>query len=159
MRRLLPITLAVMVLTLPGPAHPQTPADTSAPPAPFVLTVQDELISLSANNASLKAIIEEIGRRMNIPVAVHIPATARATLAFERLSLPETLKRLGRYVNYGYVEQWEHEALRIRAITVHSLKDPSRPDEPGGQPGGQTPLAKPLQIEIDPKQFLKPKQQ
>ena len=37
--------------------------------ASFVLTIQDNLISLSAKEASLKEIVEEIGRTIDIEVA------------------------------------------------------------------------------------------
>jgi hypothetical protein len=39
----------------------------------FVLTIKDNLISLEAKDASLKEILEEIGRRMKVDVVAGIP--------------------------------------------------------------------------------------
>jgi hypothetical protein len=159
MRTLFLVCLAAVSLAPSQPAHPQTLAGTSGPQAAFALTIQDDLISLSAQDASLKAIIEEIGRRMEIPMRVEIPAAAKVTLAFERLALPEVLKRFGKYVNYGYVERWEQGKLRISAITVPSLKVQSLPAALGADASQQTPSGKALELEIDPRQFLKENRQ
>jgi hypothetical protein len=159
MRMLSLAFLAVVCLTLSRAAHPQTLEGSSAPQTAFVLTIQDELITLSATQASLKAILEEIGRRMDIPVKAEIPAAVTVTLAFERLPLPEVLNRLGKYVNYGYVQRWEQGELRISAITVHSLKVHALPTELGADASRQPPPAKAMELEIDPRQFLKQKRQ
>jgi hypothetical protein len=147
--------LAVVFLSLAGPARLEALEGTSARQTPFALVIQDDLVSLDAKEASLKAIFEEIGRRMNISVRAEIPATAKVTLALVRLPLPEVLKRLGRYVNYGYVEQREQGVARISAITIHSLKGQSFPTERGAEISRQAPAAKALELEIDPSQFLK----
>ena len=140
----------------------QTAADTSGPQPGFNLTVQDELISLKAQDAPLAGMIEEIGRRMDIQVEVEIPETATANFAFERLPLHEVLKRFGRYVNYGYVERWEQGKLRISTITVHSLKAATRP---GGHSADHSqdlqdkrPRAR-LEMNIDPSKYLREKRQ
>jgi hypothetical protein len=156
------VFLAVVLLTLSQTAQPQTLDGTPAPQTTFVLTIQDDLISLSATEASLKAIIEEIGRRMSIPVRVEIPAAAKVTLGFERLSLPEVLKRLGRYVNYGYVEHWAQGALRISAITVHSLKGAPPAAGPGVDASQVVEEKRPrarLEMNIDPSKYLREKRQ
>jgi hypothetical protein len=159
MRMLSLAFLAVVFLTLSRAAHPQTLEGSSPPQTAFVLTIQDELISLSATEASLKAVLAEIGHRMDIPVKVDIPASAKVTLAFEQLPLPEVLNRLGKYVNYGYLQRWEHGELRISAITVHSLKVHALPTDLGADISRQPPPAKAMELEIDPRQFLKQKRQ
>ena len=62
--------------------------------APFTLTIQDNLISLTARDASIKAILEEIGRRMNIAVVAAIPPEESITMEFAKLPLKDALTRL-----------------------------------------------------------------
>ena len=49
-----------------------TPETTFERAAPFVLTVEDGLLSLRAQEASLKAIVEALGRQLNIEVVARI---------------------------------------------------------------------------------------
>jgi hypothetical protein len=67
----------------------------------FVLTVKENLISLNAKDASLKEIIEEIGRSMKIEVVANIPEEEKVTMEFEKLSIEDVIKRLS--VNYVYL--------------------------------------------------------
>jgi hypothetical protein len=157
---LLGLFLAVVCLALTRPAHPQTLEGASASQPAFVLTVQGELISLRAEDASIKGIIEEIGRRMDIRVKVEIPTAAKVTLAFEQLPLPEVLKRFGKYVNYGYVEHWEQGELRISTITVHSLKVTTVPAGLGADGSQDLQDNRPrgrLEMNIDPSLYLREK--
>jgi hypothetical protein len=152
--RLLPMVLAVTLLALPRPAQVQTIES----PAAFLLTIQDELISLSAKDASLKGIIEELGRRMTIPVTASIPDAVQVTIEFERLSLPEVLKQFGRYVNYAYVQRREDGALRISSITIQSLKGTPQPTERGIDVSPPTAEQRPrarLDMHIDPSKHLR----
>jgi hypothetical protein len=156
------ILFAAAFLSVLSVTYAETVAGTSGLPPGFTLTIQDELISLRAEDAPLKAIFEEIGHRMNIQVKVEIPETATASFACEQLPLHEVLKRLGRYVNYGYVERWEQGELRISAITVHSLKVATRPVGSGAD-GSQDlqdkrPRAR-LEMNIDPSKYLREKRQ
>lgn len=157
-RNLLLMVLAITALARPQPAYVQTLDASSANQSAFLLTIQDELISLSAKESSLKAIIEEIGRRMTIPVTVAIPDAVRVSLEFERLPLPEVLKQFGRYVHYAYVERREKGALRISSITIQSLKGIPHPRERGidlSQPSDeQRPRAR-LDMTIDPSKHLR----
>jgi hypothetical protein len=54
----------------------------SKSPAPFVLTTEGNCVSLTATNASLKAILEEIGRQLHIEVVATIPPEETITSAF-----------------------------------------------------------------------------
>ena len=49
-----------------------TPETTFEPAAPFVLTVEDGLLSLRAQEASLRAIVEALGRQLDIEVVARI---------------------------------------------------------------------------------------
>ena len=74
--------------------------DVPSPPA-FVLTVHERLLSLQARDASLKAILAQIGRELAIEVVVHIPADETITVTFDQLPIGEALKKLS--PNYVYV--------------------------------------------------------
>jgi hypothetical protein len=157
---LLGLCLAVVGLALTREAHPQSQEGASTRQPPFVLTIQGELISLRAEDASIKAMIEEIGRRLNIRVKVDIPTTAKLTLAFDQLPLQEVLKRFGKHVNYGYVEQWEQGELRVSTITVPSMKVATSPTGPRADGSedlqGNRPRAR-LEMNIDPSLYLREK--
>ena len=89
-------------------------------PAEFVLTVEDQLISLHAQEASLNAIVQEIGQKMAIEVLGTIPKDETITTAFERLPVAEALHRLS--PNYGYQLRNDREGKEIATIFV--LPDP-----------------------------------
>ncbi|MEO8324853.1 MAG: hypothetical protein ABI618_03330 [Nitrospirota bacterium] len=66
----------------------------------FVLTVENDLLSLKAQEASLRAILAEIGHKMRIEVVGEIPAEDTLTAEFHHLRLEQALHRLSS--NYGY---------------------------------------------------------
>jgi hypothetical protein len=84
--------------------------------ADFVLTVKDNLISLDAKNASLKEILEEIGRKMKIEVLAGIPDTKKITAEFENLSIEEAINKLS--TNYSYAMDSTNGERRITKIIV-----------------------------------------
>jgi hypothetical protein len=102
---------------------------------------------------------------MHIHVQMQIPAYVRVTLAFERLTLPEALQRLERYVNYAYITR---RAGRISAMMVYARSNTSLPAAPAvdasqprestpGQAAGigrRAPSVNALELEIDPRQYL-----
>jgi hypothetical protein len=156
------MVLAVVLQALCRTAYAGVVTDTSALQHGYDLTIRGELISLRAKDASLKAILEEIGRRMNIQVKVEIPEAATASFACEQMPLHEVLKRFGRYVNYGYVERWEQGKLRISTITVHSLKVATLPTGSGADSSPDLQDKRPrarLEMNIDPSKYLREKHQ
>ena len=82
----------------------------------FVLTVRDNLISLKAKDASLKEVLEEIGRRMKIDVIAGIPDATKITAEFENLSVEEAVNRLS--TNYSYVMDSTTGQRKITKIIV-----------------------------------------
>jgi hypothetical protein len=84
----------------------------AARPAPFVLTVDESMLSLRAQSAPLKAIIEEIGRRLHIDTVVQISPETRVTMAFERLSLAQAINELRKHASMAYVERGAGEEGR-----------------------------------------------
>lgn len=73
----------------------------TAPKGDYVITVKSNRISLKAMDASLKEIVEELGRKTNIDVVAAISASKKITAAFENLSIEEAVERLS--TNYSYV--------------------------------------------------------
>ena len=76
------------------------------------------VISLNANNASLKDVIEDIGRRMDIDVEVVSTVDEKITEKFDGLSLETALERLS--ANYAYILDSEKEDGKIRKIVLLS---------------------------------------
>jgi hypothetical protein len=111
-----------------------SPKGNPAAKADFVLTVKDSLISLKANDASLKEVLEEIGRRMNIEVLALLPEQEKITTDFETLPLQEAIERLIR--NYPHLVVSQEGDRRItRIVALQKSGDPvaskpatSRPD-------------------------------
>jgi hypothetical protein len=135
-------------------------------PNPFVLTVHEGLISLRAQQASLKAIIEELGRRLNIEVVAQISPGEHVTLTFKHLSLEETIQRLRQYARITYtVKDAERKPREITSIlllpkqeggeTPGPVTAASEAESPGRQKdeGAQVRPA-PFKFHFDPSQSL-----
>jgi hypothetical protein len=102
----------------------------------FNLTGHEGLLSLRAEDASLKAIVEAIGQQLSIEMVTRIPADERLTIAFDQLSLPEALTRLRPYVNYIAIEDATTAPGTIRQLIVVSKRlvgTPSSRPTPDGE--------------------------
>jgi hypothetical protein len=84
--------------------------------ADFVLSVHGDLISLKAENASLKVVLEAIGQKMHIEVLGEIQEGETITTEFTKLPLAEALERLS--PNYGYQMRTEKGEQKISKILV-----------------------------------------
>lgn len=92
----------------------------AARPTPFLLTVDEGLLSLWAQDTPLKAIIEEIGRQLHIETVVQITPEARVTMAFDHLSLVQAIKELRKHANIAYLERAEgEERAKIGKIVAY----------------------------------------
>jgi hypothetical protein len=80
------------------------------------------VLSLQAQDASLNGIFEAIGQQLSIEVVARIPADERITIAFDKLSLAEVLKRFRPYVNYVVVEDAAKAPGTIRTLIVVSKR-------------------------------------
>jgi hypothetical protein len=116
------LVAALMPGELFGGEVARTSPETSATPADVGLTVDAGVLSLQAQEASLKAIFDAIGRQLSIDVVTRIPADERITNAFEQLSLAEALKRFRPYVNYLTLEDSEKAPGTIRTLIVFSKR-------------------------------------
>jgi hypothetical protein len=63
-----------------GAETPTKPQGAPTTRTDFVLTVKDNLISLSEKDASLKEVLEEIGRRMKIDVVGNVAENEKITV-------------------------------------------------------------------------------
>ena len=84
--------------------------------ASFVLTIQDNLISLKAKDAPVAEIVKEIGRKMDIEIAGDIPATEKVSMEFENLTFDEAMARLR--VDYAYVTGPREDGERIIKVML-----------------------------------------
>ena len=141
--------------------------------ADFVLTIKDSLISLTAKDASLKEITEEIGRRMKIEVVADISEEEKITIRFDKLSLEDAIKRLK--TSYAYVWNSEKEGGKITKIvllpegkgtavsrpttkesTVEEEKRLVKPESSAGKKiaSEKSPRPEPFKFEFDPSEFV-----
>jgi hypothetical protein len=120
----------------------------SGPPSSFLLTVEDGVLSLRAQSAPLKAIIEEIGRRLHIETVVQISSETRVTMAFDRISLAQAIKELRKHANVAYLERGAGEEGR-RMMKI--LAFPKRAGEASTAGGPQEADTKPDERPVGPE--------
>jgi hypothetical protein len=78
--------------------------------------VKGSSISLKAKDASLKEILEEIGRRMKIEVIANIPREQKITTELDMMYLEDALKRFK--TNYAYITKTGKQKGNITKIVV-----------------------------------------
>jgi hypothetical protein len=100
----------------------RTPHTEGAHHGAVSLMIDEGRLSLRAQEASLTAIFEAIGRQLSIDVVTRIPEDERVTIAFEQLPLTEALKRFRPYVNYLVVEDAAEAPGNIRKLIVVSKR-------------------------------------
>ena len=132
----------------------------------FVLTIKDSLISLTAKDASLKEIVEEIGRRMKIEVVANISEDEKITIHFEKLSIEDAIKRLS--TNYIYVADLEKTKGKItkmivllkgKGTAVSTIKEEKKLVKSESSAGKKiasekSPRPEPFKFEFDPSEFM-----
>lgn len=132
----------------------------------FVLTIKEDLISLSAKDASLKEIVEDMGRRMKIEVVADISEEEKITIGFDKLSLEDAIKKLR--TSYAYVWNSEKEEGKITKIVllpegkgtaVSTIKEEKRLAKPKTAArkealSEKSPRPEPFKFEFDPSEFM-----
>jgi hypothetical protein len=111
---LLPLLMIPTILF--GGEADKKPERNSESQADYILMVKERLISLKAKDASLKEILEEIGRRLNIEVVANILKEEKITIEFDKLYLGDALKRFK--TSYAYITESEKKKGKIIKITV-----------------------------------------
>ncbi len=127
--------------------------------ASIVLTIKDEIVSLKAKDASLKEIIEEIGRKMKIEVIANITEEEKVTLKFDRLSIADALEKLT--TNYGYVMDSEKKEKKITKIIVlpkgqktASSRTTTKQTRIQEEEKKEVKRPEPFKFEFDPSEFM-----
>ena len=72
---------------------------------PFHVTMHEGMLSLQAQDASLKEIIQALGQQLGLETMVQIPDEARVTMAFDHLPIAEALQALRQHAIIAYVVQ------------------------------------------------------
>jgi hypothetical protein len=105
--------LLIIPLATHGEETEKTPVNSN-----YTLTINDNLISLDAQGASVKEVVEEIGRRMDITVISEIPDGRRVTVKFEGLTLEAAIERLRDYADIAYIKESEDKDAKVTKILV-----------------------------------------
>ena len=102
--------------------------------ADYVLKIEKGLISLNAKDASMKQIMEEIGRELNVEVVAHISQDDRITVEFQTLPLEDALKRLSSnyYVHFSEAENDKDKINKIVLLPEGEGKGQSAIPQEGG---------------------------
>lgn len=158
MRWIMRLTVGVVLLiscVRTGEVATDNPATPAALSAPFSLMIENGVLSLQAEDASLAAIMGEIGRQMHIDVKVHLPVEARITLAFVRLSLPEAIEQLRRYANVVY------QTTSVQGDITHIIVFPqggSTALDTSASDASDTTASQSFQFNFDPSKYLQERQ-
>ena len=75
----------------------------------YELSIKNSLITLNAEDAFLKKILEDIGQRMNIEVFARIPAEDKITIRFANLTLEEALRNLRQIMHSSQILKLSRE--------------------------------------------------
>ena len=108
--------LLIIPTSLLGDQTDKKPERNSESHVEYVLVVKGDHISLKAKDASLKDILEEIGRRMKIDVVANIPREEKITLELDMMYLGDAIKRFK--TNYAYITESDKDKGKITKIVV-----------------------------------------
>ncbi|GJQ59119.1 MAG: hypothetical protein D8M57_04860 [Candidatus Scalindua sp. AMX11] len=154
-----PILLLISLLLIPSLLLGEKAERESEEKTGFELTVNDELISLSAKDASLSEVMEEIGRKMEIKIIGNIPEGEKISVEFEKLSLKEALEKLS--ASYGYVMDSEKGEEKITKIVVlpkgketAPLRVAARESETQERKAKDAKRPEPFKFEFNPAEFI-----
>ncbi|MDR4497674.1 MAG: hypothetical protein MRK02_07130 [Candidatus Scalindua sp.] len=124
----------------------------------FELTVKDDLISLSAKDASLKEIMKEMGRKMVVDVVGNIPEEEKVSVEFNGLSLTDALEKLSS--NYGYQMDSEKGENIAKIIVLPKRKETAtvgitaKESEIQERESKESNRPEPFKFEFDPSEFM-----
>jgi hypothetical protein len=154
------LLVVVLLPCLVWAGEVRNPTTPSTHTGEFRLTVDGSLVSLQAQEASLKALLEDLGSQMGIDVVARLPREQKLTLAFDRLHIEEAIERLRVYANIVYLKESTEPHAPIRRI----IAMPRQPGEQTGEPArsrraepADTAASRPapFQFTFDPAQHEK----
>jgi hypothetical protein len=143
------------VCLLPGALWAGDASDDVLAPQAFVLTVHEQRISLRAREASLTAILAQLGRELGIEVVTQLPADETVTITFDQLPVAEALKKLS--PNYAYVVDTARGDRSIAKIVVLSKGEATtHPTSRALSEAQRTDASrpKPFMFEFDPSKVM-----
>jgi hypothetical protein len=149
------LLLVLPLCLLPGALWAEDASEAGLAPKAFVLTVHEQQLSLHAREASLAAILAQIGRELGIDVGAHIPADETITVTFDQLPIVEALQQLS--PNYAYVVDTARGDRSIAKIIVLSKGEAiSRPTSSTPPEAQRTDASrpKPFTFEFDPSKVM-----
>ena len=123
----------------------------------FTLTIKDDLISLSSNDASFNKILNELGNKLNIEIVSKISDKEKVTIEFKNLLLKEAIDRLS--TNYGLLMNTGKGEKKVSKIFVLKKgKDVPKKEFPKPKPKETVKKEKsrpePFKFEFNPAEFL-----
>ncbi len=133
------IPIILFLLLSPASLFGEEIRRTGVPEGNYVLTVENDLLSLKAHGASLRGIFAEIKHKMGIEVVGEIPAEDTITAEFHHLRLEQALYRLS--PNFGYQMKTDEGQQKIAKIFVlqQGKRAVSMPELPVSQTVGSSP--------------------
>jgi len=123
----------------------------------FVVTTQQELITVKATNASLKDVIERIGHELGIDVDAQVGEEDKVTAAFDDLSLKAALK----YLSGNYAYTTDTAGGKVSKIFLYPKGEDAQRglnvmnSNNEGATGRRAGSAEPFKFEFDPRGFMK----
>jgi hypothetical protein len=122
----------------------------------FVVTTQNNLISVKAKDASLKAVIERIGREEGIAVYAHISENEKVTTEFHDLPLEAALRHLSG--NYAYISDKTGEdvsSIFVYPKGNHEESNSNIRSSKNMRTERRVGSSEPFKFEFDPSMLLK----
>ena len=123
--------------------------------ANFVLTRQGNRFSLSAQQASLRDVVETLGSMLAIEVVARIPRDTKITLDFAGLSLDDAIQQLRTSANIVSVKNTQQPSGQITRLLVIPIQGGDRVTQPTvrrdtAPPPTSLPQPEPFKFEFDP---------
>lgn len=113
---------------------------------------KDNRITVRAKEASLKEVLEEIGRKLGIEVQAQLSPQETVTVEFNDLPLKDALKKLSR--RYVYHTFSNHEGSKITKIWILPEGRAATPTDSTKAVSGKPSQPDPFMFELDPTEFV-----
>jgi type II secretory pathway component GspD/PulD (secretin) len=160
--RAVPVLIACLVTT--GQAAEQSRPAKSQPLGTFQVEVSKDKVSLNANQASLVAIFQEIGKQAKITFDSNIGPEEKITIQLDGVPIEDGIRQLAKNATVFYAENPKDKTRRITRVVVltersgvpEQVKPPSQPEKAKEAAPPATTLKKPVpqpesfKFEFDP---------
>jgi hypothetical protein len=128
----------------------------------FVLTRHGDHFSLSAQQASLRDIVDTLGRLLDIDVVARIPWDMKISLDFADLTLDDALRQFSTFANVVYITNTRLPAGKITRVIVLPVQGGDSVPQPPVRSGVEHPAPtsarpEPFKFEFDPSKLMEGK--